>query len=595
MGKISTIKVLLCAFLVVCATLGIFRIEAKAVLLSGDEVRTYANGLFIFSEDIVVEGNATLLIENATIKFVQNASYQYGIKLRNPTNGSPRLIARNSVFQCPRSIKVSLWDNSSAELSGLEFNVSSSSLIELYDSSSLLAIGDCTVNYVELHDFANATFTSSSVYSLSCSDNSVASVSASSLKRVSANDNCSLSLSLSNIESSLSVDDSAEVALEYSNVKNSVVNVRKDSLLSMANSMRFSAVKFNLFDRANVSISGAAIISGAVSVFTCKGNSTLVMSDCLFNGVSFKIHDNSVFKAKSSRLNTATLETYNSTQIELSHSALNWLFSCNDESEASCLNCSFVVLSLDDFSILHLDGCVVELFRGYSQSDIVISNTTIGEVLLELQSINMSFSSLSKGFFAELIIQSGSLSAALSDTTIQSGWDLVLIGSSDLTFHDSDLLNLNVESSKVELWNTTFVNLDTKGSAQVNVWVFLTVVVKDYFGNPVENANVTVLLPDSSMDNSLTDDDGTAVFEVLMRSVNASGDFTNRDCEVGIYYGDSSSQMTIDLEETKLVSSTVPSPWWYLYALWGSIIAAIVVCCLAITWVLRRKSRSKKD
>jgi hypothetical protein len=578
------------------STLGIFRIEANAILLSGDEVRSYVNGLFVFSEDIVIEGNVTLLVENATIRFIQTAPNQYGITLRNPANGNPRLIVKNSVFQCPRSIKVSLWDNSSAELDGLEFNGSSSSLLELHDYSSLLTIGDCAFYYVELHDFANATVTSSRVYSLSCSENSTSTVSTSTLKRVSASDNCSLDISLSDVEASLSVDDSAQVSLEYSTVKNSAVTASKDSRISLVNKIRFSKVKCNLFDRSSVSISKASTVAGKVTEFTCKDNSTLMLNDCSFDGASFKMRDRSVLKVENSNLALSILESYNSSLVEFLHSGQSWLFSCNDESKALCSNSSFNLLSTDDSSSLHLDRCTVDLLRGYSRSGIVVSNTTIDEMLLELQSAHLDLSSLSKGFFDELSIQSEDFSVVLLDTRIESGWNLNLLGSSNLTFHNSELLNLDVVgSSKVTLWNTTSLNLNAEGMAEVNDWVFLTVNVKDYFGSPVKNANITVTLPDSFVDTALTDDDGEAVFEVLARTVNASGDFGNRDCEVSVYYGDFSSQIAVDLSETRFVSSSVPSPWWYLYVLWGSVAVIIIVCCLAIVWVFRRRLRSKKD
>lgn len=86
------------------------------LVLSGNDLMTIED-VYNINGSIVVEGNATLILNNAIINFTQSTSRQYDITLRNPANGRPRLQGFNSVIMPSdpaHDIVTYLRDNSTA-------------------------------------------------------------------------------------------------------------------------------------------------------------------------------------------------------------------------------------------------------------------------------------------------------------------------------------------------------------------------------------------------------------------------------------------------------------------------------------------------
>jgi len=71
------------------------RVYQGDLLVSGNEVFVIENDWFHINGSIFVEGNATLILRNATVDFM---SLVHGIFLQNPAMGNPRLIAEDSAI-----------------------------------------------------------------------------------------------------------------------------------------------------------------------------------------------------------------------------------------------------------------------------------------------------------------------------------------------------------------------------------------------------------------------------------------------------------------------------------------------------------------
>ncbi len=149
-GNISTVK----------ASYSIYQGD---LIITGNNVTTI-EGRFDINGSIIVEENATLILENAIINFTQTEQYEHNLILRKPVNGNPRLKSRNTTITSDYWFLVSLYDNSSAIL---------------YDSTN--------IPYLYIHDSSNASVSNSVIrFTLGVSQSSVVSVSNSAINTLLA-------------------------------------------------------------------------------------------------------------------------------------------------------------------------------------------------------------------------------------------------------------------------------------------------------------------------------------------------------------------------------------------------------------------------
>ncbi len=59
---------------------------------------TVIQGLFNINGSVTVENNATLILRNAVVNFMQTSGSQFGMTFQNPVNGNPRLIVENATL-----------------------------------------------------------------------------------------------------------------------------------------------------------------------------------------------------------------------------------------------------------------------------------------------------------------------------------------------------------------------------------------------------------------------------------------------------------------------------------------------------------------
>jgi hypothetical protein len=72
--------------------------------------------MFDINGSIIIEENATLILRNALLNFVQTTNNQFNLTLRNPANGNPRLVAYNSTIDSNAELRLTLKGNSTADL-----------------------------------------------------------------------------------------------------------------------------------------------------------------------------------------------------------------------------------------------------------------------------------------------------------------------------------------------------------------------------------------------------------------------------------------------------------------------------------------------
>jgi len=86
------------------------------LVLLGDNV-TLIEGTFDINGSIVIKDNATLILKNALLNFIQNEDFVYNITLKSPMGGNPRLLVYNSTITSNYRMRIKMFENSTATFS----------------------------------------------------------------------------------------------------------------------------------------------------------------------------------------------------------------------------------------------------------------------------------------------------------------------------------------------------------------------------------------------------------------------------------------------------------------------------------------------
>jgi len=586
---LRSLTIALMSLLMLSVFLHVLRFDVKALEISGNEVHELVNGVFDFSDDIVVEGNATLLVENATIRFMQTSSYQFEIRLQEPGNGNPRLVAKNATFQSARPFKISLYGNSSAEFDSSEFRRD----LELFDSSSVNIFDQSTVYYIRAYGSTNVSAIGSDVFYVYAYDDSFMKISTCTVNRMEAHDNSQIYVSISTVKYSVTADDSSYVSLSYSSVSE-IVSSKKTSKVWFLDCV-LTKVNVETRDYGNVTFLNSKILTSKFSSnFAIKDFSALHIYNSTLNDASLSAYQNSTINIKESVLTALYIRVFENSLLQVLSSSIDWLLECEGESDLLGVNSSFIIASGKGSSNLSFDNCSIALLRGFEASKVALLDSIVEEALLELDSVNVTLASLDTGFFDNLEFIASGLNVTFSSTTVSDGWSLRFRGSSNVTLQNSRLMNLGAYgSSRIWMWNSTFTGANIKDASEVYVWSYLTVHVVDYFGSPVQGANVTVTLSEVPLETKLTGEDGVAVFGLFEKLINASGSYHSGEYEVTIVFGDYSSGSSIDLNGSQFSTLNLQSPWWYWYMISGLILAVVIVLGSGIFLMFRRRKKSK--
>ncbi|NWG10800.1 hypothetical protein HXY33_03490 [Candidatus Bathyarchaeota archaeon] len=563
----------------------------KAVEFNDGSVHYYANGSFSFEQDIIVTGNTTLVIANATIRFVQTRNNQYGIELSGSASGDPRLEVRNSTFTSTRSFEVSLFDASSAFVNNLNFTGSTSSSIKLYGNASLTAL-DSRLAFVYCYDYSRSSAVGCRQALFFVYDYSFANISGSTFDRVQVYDYGKASVSLCTVSYAIRAEDMAEIMVTASSLLGEIYSGQNSSVsLDDINLYQF---KVRCYNNGNITVfSAASTPSKYPGEFWLDGSAQISLDNCSLTDAIYRVKGNSTLEVKNSLLGSSIFYCYNFSETKFSDSYADWLIEALQQSKVNASNSDLNVVSAEDDSSIYLDNCQVGRFRCYESAEVLVLNSNAEEVLVELMSVNQTFHGFSEGYRDSVGLSAVGLNATFLNTSIETGWSFRFLGSSNITFYDSKLRNLDLfDDSKVYLWNTSYTAVNVRDNAEVVVWSYLMVRVIDYFGRPVEGVNLTVTVP-ASYEYGVSDENGEAVFQLFERNVNASGDFPVETYVLTIVFDGSSYSYDVVLEGSKTFVYTVASPWWYFYMFYGLGVCAVVVAGAVIVWFFKRKRASK--
>lgn len=139
------------------------RVYQGDLLISGNEVFVIENDWFHINGSILVEGNATLILRNATLDFM---GLGHGIFLRNPTVGNPRLIAEDSAI-------VGMSYSRHYATSSLIFkNCSVSGYLHFYDTTNITIIDSQMSRGLTAREASTVTIFNSTVEKLGLTSHS---------------------------------------------------------------------------------------------------------------------------------------------------------------------------------------------------------------------------------------------------------------------------------------------------------------------------------------------------------------------------------------------------------------------------------------
>jgi len=577
------------AFLLAFMLFGfLFISDVKGLTVSDGEVRYYVNGSFTFNEAIVLQGNATLVVENATLEFVQTRDYQYGIELRGSADKFPSLRVKNATLKSSKGVLISLYGYSSGEVVALQFDGAGKSKgkVTLYDGAYFRA-SSSTVPYIYCYGSSRLELAGSSLNYLYVYDNSSGVVDGCTIYTVKVYNHGLVNVSLSTVKSSIYVEDAAKVFVSASSVIGDVSS-SDNSTVSVFNSnvhqFKVKAYDFSSIFLRNVTYSPYKYPSEVKA----GGFASVQLVNCKLSNFVFETRGNSSLRIEDSSISSSIFYFYENSMAYFSDSYVDWLVEAFDRSRINAVDSTFNILSLEDSSNLNASGCSVGWVRCYESSRILAADSKCREVLVELVSLNTTLSGFHEGYFEEYSFVAGGLNATFLRSSIDVGWSFRFLGVSNVTFYDSRLINLYVgDQSMLHLFNTSYVNLNVRDAASVDVWSYLVVRVVDYFGAPVEGVNVTVLLP--SPLTKFTDGNGEAVFLLLEKFVNASGEFPANRYSFKVVFGGSPADYSVELAGSRMFTCGVASPWWYWYMVYGIVAVAIVGVGFGVFTFLRRR------
>jgi len=153
------------------------------LILSGDDVFIIENERFDINGSIIVEENATLVLNNVMINFTQTSHYQFNITLINPDNGNPRIIGNNVTFVSEYWLKLFLNAGSLANFNDTFFD--RIGIVNVYSSN--VNMSHSSTGSLYFYGTSKCNIFNCSVYDLLAYDNSNCTVQNSTLSRALVN------------------------------------------------------------------------------------------------------------------------------------------------------------------------------------------------------------------------------------------------------------------------------------------------------------------------------------------------------------------------------------------------------------------------
>ena len=183
------------------------KIASGDLVLSGNDVYTIT-GNYYMNGSIIVTENATLVIEDARLTFMQTANFQFNITLRDAAGGNPRLIVDSATIDTnTRFFKIELYENSTAQINRKQPAPNCPINLILHDSSSA-DVSESTFSEISLYNHASLHLVSSYVSLLRVIDESYANVDGATIYHLHAANGAKFEASDSTITYALGIQSS---------------------------------------------------------------------------------------------------------------------------------------------------------------------------------------------------------------------------------------------------------------------------------------------------------------------------------------------------------------------------------------------------
>jgi len=473
------------------------------LVIGGNNVTSFVNAYVNITGNIVVEGNATLRLINATIFLKgQATNYQYNITFRNPLNGNPRLIASNATVRSEKLSAIRFFENSSAVANGLncaidfdayDYSVLSLSgfsarILYIYGHSSVTVSGS-NMKTTKVYVWDSAVFqvlnltTMDSLFSYNytsvklssgCTVSKDFSVKDSSI--VSIRDNCT-------VGGTLKVYDFSRVSIAYLVYSRGVGKIQKITAENFANVSIVSSFVSSIVvsDNATVSVSYCEYPATMISSISAEDSGNLSIISSYVD--SLKVSDWAYVSISSSQVEGISASGHSrivASGVTLTQGAgtlpVKGKYAASDSSQ----------LIISGLSVR--PGKMVPLIEGSGSSFVEISNSTVSLSVLRIREnsiasfVNVNVSS--SRFYVEGHSNVSISRSSISDMIEIVDYSSAYVSSSKLYLVSvEDFSSSSIWSSQVTLLHALDFSNTTLSSCVVDgIWVEALNVNASFFG-----------------------------------------------------------------------------------------------------------------
>jgi len=264
---------------------------------------------------------------------------------------------------------------------------------------------------------------------------------------------------------------------------------------------------------------------------------------------------------------------FDNSTATISNTTITGYLNIQDSAIAFVSGSGIRFLTVSKSAFLSVFNCTVSytLSTSYSPT-VLISNSTIAKLNLDLDTVNCSVGNFGPGLFPFwnfALNCSATVSPAgyapnitIIHSTISS-WQLSIEGKSNATLTNSTLGTLfSYDNTTIWMVNSTALNIQYHLKGKIYVSWYLDVHVTDSIGQDVLLTNVTAYYPNASLSESkLTDVDGWTRLTLLEKMMNATGNYPignyTLEATYEVYSNETTVNMTGNLQATLILESFI--------------------------------------
>ncbi len=538
-------------------------IHVASSIYQGDLILTDNNvttieGRFDINGSIIVEENATLILKSAIINFTQTENWQFGMILRNPANGNPRLQATKTTITSNYKFSINFYQNSSATIHDSRITAPPGYYCWLWTyDSSVASFYNLTIHAVSSAGDSNISVFESTMNTMNTYGSSTVSLYNSTVHSVTSYLTSGLSVGESKI-TRVRTYDSSQVEMDYC----------KLGSLYAENS-------------STVRISGLLEINGNITV---EGNAELTLEDAIVNFTQTHDEECNVIFGKT----TDGLPKLRVTNTTITSNYVFILyFYGNSSATVNQLNMPDTLARLYafDFSVLDLNAFISRYLRAFNSSIINLSNSAPFYLRsYGTSAFNISNSTIRKQY----ALDSSVVTVSRSNYTVDlRGYDSSLLHTSDSTINSL----YTYDESTVWLVNSTYSDCGIQDQSGVYVCWYLDVHVIDEISQDVPSANVTAYYQNGTIaDSQLADSQGRARFTLTEKMMNATREYPIGNYTITASYETHTGQESVNMTGNKEITISLP---FIIPELPTILLLPILIIITTITAILTKR-RSRK-